>query len=273
MDHSKRKFLKGAAIASGTGLFVAGYSDTLKQVATGLATGSSGQPTRDPIHGNSLAVEYRVDERGELHPNPTQRVANTMCLGCWTLCGVRARIDNERDQIVRILGNPYHPLSARHHIDFKTPVKQALLATSGYQEGGLDGRSTACARGNAMLEQLDSPQRVTRCLKRVGARGSGRWQSIPFEQLVVEVVEGGDLFGEGQVEGLRAIRNLAEPLDPANPEYGPRANQLLVSNASDEGRDHFIKRFTFNSFGTRNFANHGAYCGLSFRVGAGALLD
>jgi tetrathionate reductase subunit A len=46
-----------------------------------------------------------------------------------------------------------------------------------------------------------------------------------------------------------------------------------VSNASDEGRDHFIKRFTFNSFGTRNFANHGAYCGLSFRVGAGALLD
>lgn len=89
MDHSKRKFLKGAAIAGGTGLFVAGYSDTLKQVATGLATGSSGQPTRDPIHGNSLAVEYRVDERGELHPNPAQRVANTMCLGCWTCaeCG------------------------------------------------------------------------------------------------------------------------------------------------------------------------------------------
>ncbi|MGL6317410.1 hypothetical protein [Aeromonas hydrophila] len=176
MDHSKRKFLKGAAITGGTGLFVAGYSDTLKQVATGLATGSSGQLTRDPIHGNSLAVEYRVDEQGELHPNPAQRVANTMCLGCWTLCGVRARIDNERDQIVRILGNPYHPLSARHHIDFKTPVKQALLATSGYQEGGLDGRSTACARGNAMLEQLDSPQRVTRCLKRVGpvAAAAGR---------------------------------------------------------------------------------------------------
>ncbi|AZU49335.1 tetrathionate reductase subunit A [Aeromonas hydrophila] len=201
MDHSKRKFLKGAAIAGGTGLFVAGYSDTLKQVATGLATCSSGQPTRDPIHGNSLAVEYRVDEQGELHPNPDQRVANTMCLGCWTLCGVRARIDNERDQIVRILGNPYHPLSARHHIDFKTPVKQALLATSGYQEGGLDGRSTACARGNAMLEQLDSPQRVTRCLKRVGPRGSGRWQSIPFEQLVAEVVEGGICLARARLRG------------------------------------------------------------------------
>ncbi|EOD55044.1 molybdopterin-dependent oxidoreductase, partial [Aeromonas molluscorum] len=272
MDHSKRKFLKGAAIAGGTGLFVAGYSDTLKHVVSGVATGSSGKPTRDPIHGNSLAVEYRVDEQGDLHPNPAQRLANTMCLGCWTLCGVRARIDNESDKIVRILGNPYHPLSAQHHIDFKTPIKQALLGTSGYQEGGLNGRSTACARGNAMLEQLDSPHRVTQCLKRVGPRGSGQWQSISFEQLVTEVVEGGDLFGEGSIEGLRAIRNLNEPLDSDNPEYGPKANQLLVSNASDEGRDVFIKRFTFNSFGTRNFANHGAYCGLSFRAGAGALL-
>jgi len=273
MDQSKRKFLKGAAIAGGTGLFVAGYSDTLKHLARGIKEGSSGKPTRDPIYGNSLAVEYRVDEHGEIHPNPAQRVAHTMCLGCWTLCGVRARIDNESDKIVRILGNPYHPLSALQQIDFNTPIKQALVGTSGFQEGGLNGRSTACARGNAMLEQLDSPHRVTRCLKRVGPRGSGQWQSIPFEQLVKEVVEGGNLFGEGAVEGLRAIRKLDELLDPANPEYGPKANQLLVSNASDEGRDAFIKRFAFNSFGTRNFANHGGYCGMSFRVGSGALLD
>ena len=179
---------KGAAIAGGTGLFVAGYSDTLKQVATGLATGSSGQPTRDPIHGNSLAVEYRVDEQGAApQPGPAGCQHHVpRLLDPVRSAGPhrqRARPDSADP------GHPYHPLSARHHIDFKTPVKQALLATSGYQEG-LDGRSTACARGNAMLEQLDSPQRVTRCLKRVGPRGSGRWQSIPFEQLVAEVVEG-----------------------------------------------------------------------------------
>ncbi|MGL5038658.1 MAG: tetrathionate reductase subunit A [Aeromonas sp.] len=273
MDQSKRKFLKGAAIAGGTGVFVAGYSDTLKRLASGIEQGSSGTPTRDPIYGNALAVEYRVDEHGDIHPNPAQRVSHTMCLGCWTLCGVRARIDNESDKIVRIVGNPYHPLSALQQIDFTTPIKQAFVGTSGFQEEGLKGRSTACARGNAMLAQLDSPNRVTRCLKRVGPRGSGQWQTISFEQLVKEVVEGGDLFGEGMVEGLRAIRKLDERLDPANPEYGPKANQLLVSNASDEGRDAFIKRFAFNSFGTRNFANHGAYCGMSFRVGSGALLD
>lgn len=274
MDKSKRRFIKGAAVTGGVGLFAAGYSHTLAQMGKGVVNGTSGKPTQDPLHGNSLAPEYKVDlQSGQLISNDDQRVANTMCLGCWTKCGVRARIDQKTDKIIRISGNPYHPLSSREHIDFDTPIKTAFVGLSAFQEQGLQGRSTACARGNAMLEQLDSPHRVTQCLKRVGKRGSGQWQSISFEQLLNEVVEGGDLFGEGQVEGLRTIRDIATPLDANNPEYGPKANQLLVSNASDEGRDAIIKRFTFNSFGTRNFANHGAYCGFTYRAGAGALLD
>lgn len=274
MDKSKRRFIKGAAVTGGVGLFAAGYSHTLAQIGKGVVNGTSGKPTQDPLHGNSLAPEYKVDlQSGQLISNDDQRIANTMCLGCWTKCGVRARIDQKTDKIIRISGNPYHPLSSREHIDFDTPIKTAFVGLSAFQEQGLQGRSTACARGNAMLEQLDSPHRVTQCLKRVGKRGSGQWQSISFEQLLNEVVEGGDLFGEGQVEGLRAIRDIATPLDTNNPEYGPKANQLLVSNASDEGRDAIIKRFTFNSFGTRNFANHGAYCGFTYRAGAGALLD
>ncbi|MCB2380715.1 tetrathionate reductase subunit TtrA [Shewanella sp. SR1] len=274
MDKSKRRFIKGAAVTGGVGLFAAGYSHTLAQMGKGVVNGTSGKSTQDPLHGNSLTPEYKVDlQSGQLISNDDQRVANTMCLGCWTKCGVRARIDQKTDKIIRISGNPYHPLSSREHIDFDTPIKTAFVGLSAFQEQGLQGRSTACARGNAMLEQLDSPHRVTQCLKRVGKRGNGQWQSISFEQLLNEVVEGGDLFGEGQVEGLRAIRDIATPLDANNPEYGPKANQLLVSNASDEGRDAIIKRFTFNSFGTRNFANHGAYCGFTYRAGAGALLD
>ncbi|GIU09599.1 tetrathionate reductase subunit A [Shewanella glacialipiscicola] len=274
MDKSKRRFIKGAAVTGGVGLFAAGYSHTLTQIGKGVVNGTSGKPTHDPLHGNSLTPEYKVDlKTGQLISNDEQRVVNTMCLGCWTKCGVRARIDQKTDKIIRISGNPYHPLSAREHIDFDTPIKAAFVGLSAFQEQGLQGRSTACARGNAMLEQLDSPHRVTQCLKRVGKRGSGQWQSISFEQLLNETVEGGDLFGEGHVEGLRAIRDVSTPLDANNPEYGPKANQLLVSNASDEGRDALIKRFTFNSFGTRNFANHGAYCGFTYRAGAGALLD
>ncbi|MEX0631677.1 hypothetical protein M8494_04760 [Serratia ureilytica] len=54
-----------------------------------------------------------------------------------------------------------------------------------------------------------------------------------------EVVEGGDSFGEGHVDGLRAIRDLETPIDARQPGLGPKANQLLVTNAGDDGRDSF----------------------------------
>ncbi|BET80838.1 Tetrathionate reductase subunit A [Edwardsiella anguillarum] len=123
-----------------------------------------------------------------------------------------------------------------------------------------------------MLEIRESPYRITQPMKRVGKRGEGRWQTISYEQLLQEICDGGDLFGEGAVEGLRLLRNLTTPLDAAHPEFGPRANQLLVTNASDEGCDHIIKRFALNSFGTRNFGHHGSYCDYSFRAGSGALM-
>lgn len=76
-------------------------------------------------------------------------------------------------------------------------------------------------------------------MKRVGKRGEGKWQRISFEQLITEVVEGGDLFGEGHVDGLRAIHDPHTPLDARHPGFGPKSNQLLVTNTSDEGRDTF----------------------------------
>ncbi|MFA0424287.1 molybdopterin-dependent oxidoreductase, partial [Vibrio sp. 10N.222.54.A1] len=75
------------------------------------------------------------------------------------------------------------------------------------------------------------------------------------------------------VEGLRSIRDIETPLDPNNPEYGPKANQLLVTNAGNEGRDDILKRFAFNSYGTRNFGHHGSYCGYAFRAGSGAIMN
>lgn len=109
-------------------------------------------------------------------------------------------------------------------------------------------------------------------MKRAGKRGEGKWQRISFEQLIEEVVEGGNLFGEGHVDGLRAIRDLTTPVDARHPGWGPKANQLLVTNTSDEGRDGFLRRFALNSFGSKNFGAHGAYCGLAYRAGSGALM-
>ncbi|MGF1868845.1 tetrathionate reductase subunit A [Photobacterium indicum] len=271
MDKKRRQFIKSGLAVGGVSAFAAGYSSTAQHMAEGLITGTSGVPTKDAHFGNSLEPEYKVNENGNLISNPNQRVAPSMCFGCWTLCGVRVRVDNKTDEILRISGNPYHPLSNDQQIPFNTPVKQAYLSLTG--EAGLAGRSTACARGNGMLEIRNSPYRITQPLKRVGKRGEGKWTSISYEQLLTEVTEGGDLFDEGHVDGLKAIRDLTTPVDPNNPEYGPKANQLLVTNAGNEGRDDILKRFAFNSFGTRNFGHHGSYCGYAFRAGSGALMN
>ncbi|OBT12061.1 tetrathionate reductase subunit A [Vibrio sp. UCD-FRSSP16_10] len=271
MDNKRRKFLKSGIAVGGIGAFAAGYTATTQHMAKGIVDGTSGVKTQDIHHGNSLEPEFKVKGEGKLIPNPNQRVAPSMCFGCWSLCGLRVRIDNRNDEILRISGNPYHPLSHQQHIPFNTPVKDALLGMTG--EAGLEGRSTACARGNGMLEIRNSPYRITQPLKRIGKRGEGKWVPISYEQLIDEVVEGGDLFGEGHVDGLKEIRDIKSPVDPQNIEYGPKANQLLMTNAGNEGRDDIFKRFAFNSFGTRNFGHHGSYCGYSFRAGSGAFMN
>src|SRR5690554_4883576 len=104
VDTSRRRFMKGA-----------------------VAAGGAGEKPKDRIHGNSLAPEYRVDlDTGELTLNPDQRTAFTICYGCTTQCGVRVRVDNSSDRVLRVSGNPYHPLSADDHLPMRTPVAEAL---------------------------------------------------------------------------------------------------------------------------------------------------
>lgn len=265
---TRRQWLKGSLALGGVVAFGASYHAVARKTLTGLVDGSAGKLTLDPISGNALPTEGRVGPQWQA--NSQQAVSMTQCFGCWTLCGLRVRVDTQQNKVLRIAGNPYHPLSHDHHFPYQLPVDEALQRLGGEQ--GMTGRSTACARGATLLEGVDSPYRITEPMKRVGPRGSGKWQRISFEQLVAEVTEGGDLFGEGPVEGLRAIRDLDTPIDAKQPSLGPKANQLLVTNAGDDGRDTFIQRFAHQAFGTKNLGSHGAYCGLAYRAGSGALM-
>ncbi len=267
----RRLLLRGGAVAGGLAAFAAGYGQTVARGAKGLIDGTSGTATASATRGNSLQPEFRIDPAtGQLTTQPGQVVSPSSCLGCWTQCGVRVRVDTDNNTILRIAGNPYHPLATTNPAPMETPVREVYAMLGG--DNGLEGRATSCARGSAMLAHQKAEHRVLTPLKRVGPRGSGQWQSISLEQLVKEISEGGNLFGEGHVEGLASIRDLETLIDADNPEYGPKANQLLVTDASNEGRTPLINRFARQAFGTVNVANHGAYCGQTYRVGTAAAL-
>jgi tetrathionate reductase subunit A len=266
----RRTLLKAGVAAGGLASFAAGYAETGRKLVEGALDSLAPKAKAANIHGASLAPEATIDATGTVVVNPDQQVSYTMCMGCTTYCGVRVRLDKKTGRILRVAGNPYHPLSAEPALPPETSIRDSLVAVSARDERGLRERSTVCGRGAAMLEQMTNPFRITTPLKRVGPRGGGRWVPIPFDQLVKEVVEGGDLFGEGHVDGLRAIRS-SELIDPKKPDLGPKSNQLAFLSSTNEGRENFARRFVQPAFGSINFVGHGSYCGGSYRSGSGAV--
>jgi anaerobic selenocysteine-containing dehydrogenase len=85
----------------------------------------------------------------------------TTCFNCEAGCGLVAYFDQETDRIAKIEGNPEHPAS----------------------------RGRNCAKGPATLNQVYDPERILHPLKRSGARGSGQWERISWDQALAEIGE------------------------------------------------------------------------------------
>jgi anaerobic selenocysteine-containing dehydrogenase len=64
----------------------------------------------------------------------------------------------------------------------------------------------------------------------VGPRGSGKWVGISWDQAIQEILDGGDLFGEGKIFGLREIKR-----------SGQRTG--FLAGRADWGSLHFIRSF------------------------------
>ncbi len=120
------------------------------------------------------------------------------CLQCNTGCGIRCKLQN--GIVTKIDGNPYSPWTMVPHLPFNTHVDDAAPV-----DGAL------CPKGQAGLQTAYDPYRLRKVLKRAGKRGENKWVSIPFEQAIREICEGGNLFGgvpgeqNRQVEGLRSL--------------------------------------------------------------------
>jgi len=266
MQSSRRKFLigSGAVVAAAS---VGGYKETLGAVVT---LSDKGEKAKDSIYFNSPNAEYSFLNDAFV-PNDEFKICATTCIGCTTQCGVRVKIDKKTDKVVRVLGNPYNLLSTDPWLPYNTTIKDSYKLLS--QNGKFETyRSNVCARGNVIFDKIDEKLRVLKPLKRVGKRGENKWKEIDIDELITEIVNGGNLFGEGNVKGLKDVRDTKTPINPDEPIFGPKSNGLCLIGTTHEGRFKTVIHRFLKSFGTSNFMGHTSICGLSMRAGEAAYL-
>ena len=133
-----------------------------------------------------------------------ENIIHSVCLQCNTGCGIKCKLQD--GVLTKIDGNPYNPWTLVPHLDAAVHLEDAT---------DVDG--AICPKGQSGLQTAYDPYRLRKVLKRAGKRGENTWVSIPFEQAVREICEGGKLFADvpGEedrvVEGLQDIITLRDP--------------------------------------------------------------
>jgi len=211
-----------------------------------------------------------------------ENILYSVCQQCNTQCGIKAKVLD--GVLVKIDGNPFSPWTMKPALPYETPVVQAAPV-----DGWL------CPKGQAGIQTAYDPYRIRKVLKRDGKRGEGRWKTVPFEQAVAEIVDGGDHFGEGPVPGLDELWAMRDPdlskemaddvkaiwdgkltvaefqakhkdhldllIDPDHPDFGPKNNQVVFTwGRLKGGRNEFMRRFIQDSYGSTNAHGHTTVC-------------
>ncbi len=105
----------------------------------------------DWVEWDALAWPRKVEHHYEIVP--------TVCFNCEAACGLLAYIDKETREVRKLEGHPLHP--------------------------GSRGRN--CAKGPATISQMTNPERILYPLKRVGARGEGKWERTTWDSALDDI--------------------------------------------------------------------------------------
>jgi anaerobic selenocysteine-containing dehydrogenase len=127
----------------------------LNPAAAGLESPAGGLASFPPAHHWDNWTEYdpaqwprKLEKHYTLIP--------TVCFNCEAGCGLLAYVDKESGRIRKFEGNPEHP--------------------------GSRGRN--CAKGPATLNQVYDPERILYPMRRVGARGEGKWERVSWDEVL-----------------------------------------------------------------------------------------
>lgn len=130
-----------------------------------------------------------------------ENILYTVCLQCNTGCGIKVKLfrKNGNALALKIDGNPYSPFVSLPHIPYKTSPFEINTTDMGI-----------CPKGQAGIQTAYDPYRITKVLKRAGKRGENKWITIPFDQAIDEIVNGGRLFSHVPGEENRVITGLKD---------------------------------------------------------------
>ncbi len=156
------------------------------------------------------------------------------CRICQSRCGIKAKLRAGR--VVKIDGNPYHP---NNRGDDERLAFTRTPTESRNEFGRL------CPRGQAGVQTLYDPYRIQHPLRRSGARGSGRWEVITWDQAFTEIA--------ARINALIPFaERVTRDIDPANADLGKIANGLVY--CPGRGVDKALAERIFKSgYGTANY--------------------
>src|SRR3990170_386212 len=169
----------------------------------------------------------------EIKPNVEYALAKpeniiySVCQQCNTQCGIKIKLQD--GVAVKVEGSPLSPWNLQPHLPYESSLFD--LAT-------VDG--SICPKGQAGIQTGADPYRIVRVLKRDGPRGSMRWRSIHFDEALDEIVNGGDLFGEGPVTGLKDIWALRD-LDVA--KAMAKDVQTILDEKEADKKKELVEKF------------------------------
>jgi len=137
------------------------------------------------------------------------KTVETICQMCCLCCGLEVTVEDGR--ILKVEGMREHPMN----------------------------RGRLCAKGLASAQLTTDPRRLKTPLKRVGERGSGKWERISWDQALDEIAE-----------KLLAIRD----------EFGPEYVGYYRGQAPGWTTNYkYVVRF-MNSWGSPNISSHSHLC-------------
>lgn len=167
--------------------------------AVAMAASTAGLPGGKGLFRTARAGTLPVAPQGSMGARETTSV----CEMCFWRCPIVGKV--REGKLIKIEGNSRSPVNGRR----------------------------VCARGNSGVQLLYDPDRIKYPMKRVGARGKGKWARISWDE---------------------ALDEIAHNMDKVRKKYGPHALAFFDHGASAE---HLRKIFI--NLGTENYTSEPAF--------------